>query len=383
MWWWWTTHTATGTRVLELPFACPDCGFQAGALVHSHGRTTSNALFGIGASKAREHAEMNVSHAAVIEGTRALRETTCPKCGVVPPFVVGIAEAFTHSVERKKRIALPVARGVAAFAALALAYPAIADLRHSVSFLVMAVGVVTAVFGVTYVLAGWPPQRPLQPSAVVCFWGTRADGVADWVPAAPNPLTALPVPSIRKLVMAGVLILLGGTVGLVAYELWQYTFRDVLVFDTGALEGARLVVDGKPVDRDAHKCRGCTDGSVDVLTFRAGEDHELEIVKGDGTRHGPFTLSGRDKHGWLVAPEAEANGACFGEFEVIYGRAGAEPTSRPLEVPSGLLTLTRRYDDVFVSSPPAMTVRLGVTVTRWELRALPCEADDDDPPTSP
>ena len=52
-----------------------------------------------------------------------------------------------QSTERKKRLPLPAAPGVAAFTALALAYPAIADLRHSAIFFGMAVGIVIAAFG--------------------------------------------------------------------------------------------------------------------------------------------------------------------------------------------------------------------------------------------
>jgi hypothetical protein len=115
-----------------------------------------------------QHAAASAAH---LSGIRAVNAAGCPCCGRLSPAMLMQFEDAARRARTKKKIALPIATGIALVLSILLAIPAIGDIRHSLALVVVAGSVPTAVGAFLYaILASKVVTPPTNPFGV---WFSR------------------------------------------------------------------------------------------------------------------------------------------------------------------------------------------------------------------
>ena len=208
---WRTYRATTGTVENRFAFECQHCGAQTVALVQSVGEMTSTALYGAVGGSA-EAARIGAQTAAYGNAIRGLQDASCPRCSGFQPAFTAMLDQRAAIAKQKEMRALPIAAAMAALIALALAYPAVKDLRHSSALLTMSIALTVAAFGVSYAMLRWPPRVPTPPKANVYFWWARPGEAPGWLP----PPTARPFISEPSRALPALALMTGAPAGLVA-----------------------------------------------------------------------------------------------------------------------------------------------------------------------
>jgi hypothetical protein len=364
----WRTYTATAGFSTQLEYVCALCGTRAAASVQAQGMGQSTAVYGAGGGgdQAAQGAEYNARANAI----GALQHAPCPRCGGYQPVVTSRFQAFNDRVAKAKKRALPIAGAALAVTLLLGIVPAIRDLKHSSALLVTVVFGALSLASMVYAIARATGARPHVPWGQVHFWWGRPDGSSGWVPPPHVPPPALAPPSSAAgLGVAGSLI--GGFATIIALAAWSASYEDVYVVD---YQDRAVSIDGVDVTNEASTW-SFDDKHVRKFSTRTGQPHTAVIA---GVKY-PLPETGT--RGWVIAPDAKEHDVCFAEYEAVYGHtriAGKPQWARIEPNASGVIVLSRSYDDLFKDSPKTQEVKSGSTVRRWELRTVSCESLDED-----
>jgi hypothetical protein len=356
-----------GTGPLDRYFAfeCAHCRATTPAMVRTVG-------FGEGPNAAqRAHA------AADAFAYQAVSAAACPSCSALQPSFHARVEQVRQRVARRRSLRVPVAAAAAVVTALALAVPAVRDLRHSIALSVLALSAAAAMGALFFRFFSGHVLAPSTSPIGVWFSRDPAQGPSSWFPAQPGHAPPIPQAARSTLVLALVALLVSASSAIAAITMWQATFRNIYVVSAEE-KGIGLAVrlDDGPVVLTVQQPGD--DASTATFEVRTSSTHSVSVIGKDGRELTYYLDPATAKHGWAIAPHGREQGLCLASLTWYYGTAPKKGTDALLGDGADLIVLPRKFDHVLTTPPATVQVDNGSSTTRTALRALSCTSLDHD-----
>jgi hypothetical protein len=360
----------TGPLDRYFTFLCEHCKGSTPAMVRASGT---------GSASDRMTAQRTAYVAAGMNADRAVWAAACPRCGALHPAVVEQFRVAAQRAARQLARRTPIAAAAAAVVAVALAIPAIGDLKHSAALGVVALSGAAAAGALLFaIFSRRVATRSTDPSGVWFSWDPSG-GTSSWFPAQNGPVAAVQQPSGASRVIGSGVLAVAGITALSAFVVWTQTFRKIYVVSAEGTRGDLVVrIDGVEAGRVTSSNEVSADVPFTIFKVRTSSPHQVVVVDADG-EEGTFTIDPASaRYGWVAAPHGRERGLCLASITWYYGTEPIGDQDHVMNHDLDIVRLPHSFDHFFTSPPKTIELKSKTSETRTSLRAFDCAALEND-----
>ena len=373
LWLWLATRNrfrwSVGPLDYYFAFMCARCGVSTPAMVRS---------MGTGSGSNQMAAMQSAQAAANASGQAAVQAATCPHCNALQPWILGRFDLAAKKAHRNRKLRIPLAIAAALVMLVLVGVPAIGDLHHSRTLIVVATSLATAVGALLFAIFAGAVKTPEPRPTGVWFSRDPSQAPGSWFPAQPGQVPFVPQPDRMLRVISLVTFGIAAVATIVGVALWRDTFRQVYVVSSeGPGNELTVRVDGGSPRKVTQQKSG-DDAPNLTVEVRTDASHQI-VARGADGRETAYTLDpATAKYGWVLAPHGRQHGLCLASITWYYGTKPKEGSDSLLGKKSDLTALPHAFDNVFTQPPATVQTQNGSSETRTSLRALDCAALERD-----